>query len=111
VIIRYYGGTKLGVGPLGKAYYNSALDVLKEAKKLEKVLFQKVNIEADFNYTSHIHRILSNHNATIENSEYKEKANFECFIMPSDLSKITFQLTDISKGEIKIVATKEKYFR
>ena len=111
VIIRYYGGTKLGVGPLGKAYYNSALDVLKEAKKLEKVLFQKVNIEADFKYTSHIHRILSNYNATIENSEYKEKANFECFIMPSDLSKITFQLTDISKGEIKIVATKVNYFR
>ncbi|MDZ7765436.1 MAG: YigZ family protein [Melioribacteraceae bacterium] len=22
---RYFGGTKLGVGPLGKAYYNSAL--------------------------------------------------------------------------------------
>lgn len=111
VIIRYYRGTKLGVGPLGKAYYNSALDVLKEAKKLEKVLFQKVNIEADFKYTSHIHRILSNHNATIENSEYKEKANFECFIMPSDLSKITFQLTNISNGEIKIVATKVNYFR
>ena len=111
VIIRYYGGTKLGVGPLGKAYYTSAIDVLEEAKKLEKVLFQKVNIEADFNYTSHIHRILSNHNAIIEDSEYKERANFECFIMPSDLNKITVQLTDISKGEIKIFATEVYYYR
>ena len=111
VIIRYYGGTKLGVGPLGKAYYNSAIDVLKEAKKFEKVLFQKVIIEAGFNYTSHIHRILANHNATIENSEYHEKAIFECFIMPSDLSKITLQLTDISKGETKIIATDANYYR
>ncbi len=111
VITRYYGGTKLGVGPLGKAYYTSAYNVLEEAKKLEKVLFQKVIVEADFNYISHIHRILFNHNATIDNSEYKVKAIFECYIMPSDLSKITSQLTDISKGEIKIVATEVNYYR
>jgi len=111
VITRYYGGTKLGVGPLGKAYYTSAYDVLKNAKKLEKVFFQKVNIEADFNYISHIHRILSNHNAIIENSVYKEKAIFECSIIPSELSKIIFQLSDISKGEIKIVATEVNYYR
>ncbi len=111
VIIRYYGGTKLGVGPLGKAYYTSAHSVLEEAKELEKVLYQKVIIEADFNYIGHIHRILSNHNATIENSEYEEKAIFECFIMPSELTKITIQLTDISKGKIKIVATEVNYYR
>ena len=111
VITRYYGGTKLGVGPLGKAYYTSAYDVLKNAKKLEKVPFQKVIIESDFNYISHIHRVLSNHNATIENSEYKVKAIFECYIMPSKLIKITFQLTDISRGEIKIVATGVNNYR
>jgi uncharacterized YigZ family protein len=111
VIIRYYGGTKLGVGPLGKAYYTLAYNVLEEVKKLEKVLVQKIIIQADFNYISHIHRILSNNNATIENSEYKEKAIFECFIMPSELTKITFQLTDISRGEIKIVATEVHFYR
>jgi len=111
VLIRYYGGTKLGVGPLGKAYYTSVYNVLEEAKKVEKVLFQKVIIRADFKYISHIHRILSNHNATIENSVYKEKVIFECYIMPSELGKITFQLTDISKGEIKIVDTEVNYYR
>jgi uncharacterized YigZ family protein len=111
VIVRYYGGTKLGVGPLGKAYYTSAHDVLEKAKKLEKVLFQKVIIEADFSNISHIHRILANHNATIENSQYEEKVIFECFIMPSEISKITFKLTEISKGEIKIVATEENYYK
>jgi len=111
VIFRYYGGTKLGVGPLGKAYYTSAYDVLEKAKKLEKVLFQKIIIEADFSYTSHIHRILVNHNATIENSEYQEKAIFECFIMPSELNKITFQLTNISKGEITIIDTEVNYYK
>lgn len=111
VITRYYGGTKLGVGHLGKAYYTSAYNVLNKAQKLEKILYQKVSIESDFNHISHVHRILSNHSATIENSEYKEKAVFECYIVPSELSKITFHLTDISKGEIKIIDTEQNYYR
>lgn len=43
VITRYYGGTKLGVGPLGKAYYTSAHDVLEEAKKVGKSSFSEGN--------------------------------------------------------------------
>ena len=104
-VIRYYGGTKLGVGPLGKAYYTAAHNVLEKAKKLEKFLFQKVIVEADFDYTSHIHRILAKYKAIIEKQEFKDNAIFQCFLRPSDLSKITFQLTDISKGNIKLVAT------
>lgn len=111
VIIRYYGGTKLGVGPLGKAYYTSAQNVLENAKKLEKSLFQKVIVEADFDYSSHIHRILAKYKSIIEKQEFKDNAIFQCFLRPSDLSKVTFQLTDISKGNIKLVATKVYNYR
>ena len=37
ISIRYFGGVKLGVGPLGKAYYQSALQTLEQAKKNRKV--------------------------------------------------------------------------
>jgi uncharacterized YigZ family protein len=106
VIIRYYGGTKLGVGPLGKAYYISAYNVLNKAQKLEKILYQKISIEFDFNFISHIHRILSNHGATIEKSEYEEKATFDCYIKPSELNVIKKQFTNLSKGKIKITSHK-----
>ena len=106
VIIRYYGGTKLGVGPLGKAYYTSAYTVLDKAEKLEKALLQKVIIEADLNYSGHIHRILAKFNSVIDKQEFKDNAIFQCFVRPSDLSKITLQLTNISKGNIKLLATK-----
>lgn len=36
ISIRYYGGTKLGVGPLGKAYYQSAYDTLSEMEIVTK---------------------------------------------------------------------------
>jgi len=111
VVIRYFGGTKLGVGPLGKAYYNSAATVLEKAEKVNKSLYQKVFIESDFIYISHIHRILSNHEANIVNSIYKESVNFECGIKPSYLNEISNQLIEISKGNIKLLPKEEFYYK
>lgn len=111
VVIRYYGGTKLGVGPLGKAYYLSSYNVLENSNKIERILYQRVSIESEFNFVSHIHRILSMHNATIENSDYKSKAIFHCYIKPSELNTVSTQLTNLSKGKIKITLGKAIHYR
>jgi len=107
VVIRFFGGTKLGVGPLGKAYYNSALTVLESADKTPKTLYQKVIIESGFNHISHIHRILSNHQANLVNSNYNELANFEFEIEPSNLNEVSKQLVEISKDKIKFLPKEE----
>ena len=111
VVIRYFGGAKLGAGPLGRAYYTSAFNVLEGSEKIKKYLYKKVLIESDFKYISHIHRILSNHHAIIDASDYEDKANFECFVKPADLNQITDQLTTISKGEIQITITKANCYK
>jgi putative IMPACT (imprinted ancient) family translation regulator len=33
IMVRYFGGTKLGIGPLGKAYYQCAFKILESARK------------------------------------------------------------------------------
>jgi uncharacterized YigZ family protein len=106
IVIRYFGGTKLGVGPLGKAYYNSALNTLKESNILTRYLHQRLTIVSDFENVSHVHRILTNHNSVIENSDYGDKAIFNCLIKPSTETKIISKLTEASKG--KIVCTVEE---
>ena len=88
IVIRYYGGTKLGVGPLGKAYYNAAFNVLDKTKRLTKYHYQKLTIKAGFNYTDLVHRILAKYQAIIVNTEYKELATFECLLMQSKLDYV-----------------------
>ena len=44
VVTRYFGGTKLGVGPLGKAYYTSAYDVLERSEIVVKTLYYTIYI-------------------------------------------------------------------
>jgi uncharacterized YigZ family protein len=111
VVIRYYGGTKLGIGPLGKAYHSAASEVLNNSKKIKKFLYQIVKIESDFEHISYVHRILSSHNATIASTQFGEKANFECLIKPNEIQFIANQLTDLSKGGISVNSTKAKYYK
>jgi uncharacterized YigZ family protein len=49
VVIRYYGGIKLGAGGLTRAYSNTAKKVIDSSKVLEYVEFKKVRIELNYN--------------------------------------------------------------
>ena len=96
VIVRYFGGTKLGVGPLGKAYYNASIEVLEKSEILSKILFQEIEIEVDFSFISQVHRIINQFSATISDSQFTNKAKFECFIKPNDFEKINIELTNLT---------------
>ncbi len=107
VVIRYFGGTKLGVGPLGKAYYSSACQTLEIAGQTEQKLFFKISLIFDFQWVSRCHRILSNHKAKIIKSDYDVKVKIECLIYSKEIEKIQSEFTEISKGQIEIVVTDE----
>jgi len=103
VVIRYFGGVKLGVGPLGKAYHISASMVLDKATKVKKILYQEVKVISDFEHISQVHRILSNHSAIIEDTIYENRVLFYCLIKPDKYEMISDRLTTVSKGQIDIV--------
>jgi uncharacterized YigZ family protein len=108
IVTRYFGGTKLGVGPLGKAYYNSAIGVLERAKIVKLELYQQIEIIAGFNYISQVHHLIANHKAKIVNSEFTELAKFECYIKPSLVAELKLELSNISGGQI-IVKLSENF--
>jgi len=111
IVIRYFGGTKLGVGPLGKAYYSSAESVLNEAKKITKTAYQQVQIKADFSHTSLLHKSFSDFEMVVQNTEYLENINFTCLIKPKLLQNYSDYITDKSSGSIIISADDEiSYF-
>jgi len=107
IITRYFGGVKLGVGPLGKAYYISSELVLKACSYLEEKPFNRVIVECDFNFISVVHRVLSNFSAVIENIEYSNKVGFESLIPVEDNERFQRELTDSSNGNIKIFTGKD----
>jgi len=80
VVVRYFGGVKLGVGPLGKAYYTSAHDSLHSAVILEKVLHVKTIIESPLTEQHLVFSLLSRAGITDIRTAYTEECIFETLI-------------------------------
>ena len=111
IVIRYFGGVKLGVGPLGKAYYNVAFNVLEESARKSKYHYQKVLLKAGFNFSSLIHNTISRYKAIIVKTDYAEFATFECLIKAAELGPFKKNLVDLSKGEINISFENKHYYQ
>ena len=110
VVVRYFGGTKLGVGPLGKAYYNASIDVLSRSKIVIQSLYQLVKLEAEFKFINQIHKTLGNYSTIISESEFTDKARYKCFIKPNDLEKINIELTNLTNGQILITISPDYHY-
>jgi uncharacterized YigZ family protein len=101
MVVRYFGGVKLGTGPLGKAYYITAQRAIEESEIVTKELYQKVKIITKFDHLSIVHNVLSSFDSHIESTEYKNKAELNCLVKPQNFSKITIKLKENSSGGIK----------
>lgn len=79
VVIRYFGGTKLGVGGLVNAYKTATAEALSKAEKIEVII--SIHVELKFNYASIglIERWLEEFAAKDINRQYAEtcKVNFQ----------------------------------
>lgn len=107
---RYFGGTKLGVGPLGKAYYNSAVSAIETASIITKLNYSEILIEFDYNMTSHVHHFLNQSGAKNTKNLFDEIPKIQCHIKPENLQKLIDELTLVSKGRINITILNENIY-
>lgn len=102
IVVRYFGGTKLGIGPLGKAYYHSAEITLNTSEKIKKTAYKKIFVSADFSFTSLLHKSFGDYEMKIIKTAYNENAGFNCYIKPKLLIDFIKALTEKTKGSVII---------
>lgn len=109
ISIRYFGGVKLGVGPLGKAYYYSAFNTLETCEKIEKTMYLLASIEYDFDFANKVHHYLNKHQGTILSNNYDSRPRIEFRILPENYEALNKDLVEISSGKI-IAGTENRTF-
>lgn len=110
VVIRYFGGTKLGVGPLGKAYYSSAMEALRQSKKVVRHPAQNVNLKFSFELANTVYKHLAENEVKILGTDYSEAVSLKTIIKTEILAKVLENLTTATSGQVEFVVDQEIIF-
>ena len=86
IVARNFSGIKLGVGLLGKTYYESAFQNLNSSVIIEKQLYQLAEIKYQFDQSKMVHHLISKYSVKIEQSIFESSPKIKCFV-PIDNSK------------------------
>ena len=92
IVTRYFGGTKLGIGGLSRAYAETADEVLKKTKIEMKTVYKTMTIETSYETLSHFLEILNRFQGIIGKTEYSDKITY-CVQIP--LSKSAYFLNEM----------------
>jgi uncharacterized YigZ family protein len=107
---RYFGGTKLGVGPLGRAYYNSAVSAIEESTIISIENYSEIMIEFDYDMTSHVHHFLNHFHAKDIQNIFDENPKIKCLLKPNNYKHLIDELKVISKGRVKTTILNENIY-
>lgn len=101
IVVRYYGGVKLGVGGLINAYRTGAQLALEASKIVERTINKEFQLKFEYKNMSKVMRLLKENNAEITNQILELNCLLEISVRKNHGSKI-FEIFDQFFGvEIK----------
>lgn len=95
ISVRYYGGTKLGVSGLVKAYKECAKITLEEAKIITKELETEIEIQFNFNQQNVIFTLLSKFDAKVLNFDADENCILTATLKTAQKGSISEKLSEM----------------
>lgn len=98
IIVRYFGGIKLGTGGLVRAYSDAANLVIDSAKLFKYEKTETLTINVDYSLLSKVEYILNNLNIIVSNKEFETNVKLTLLITKEQLENLKNELP----REIKI---------
>jgi len=105
IVTRYFGGTKLGVGPLGQAYYNSAIQVINKANKVSQELYIRLIINFPFEFANLVHRTIAKFSVKIEDTTFDDHTVITCLVPANRIINFEEELKSSSLFNVHTQAT------
>lgn len=91
VSVRYFGGTKLGVGGLMSAYKISAQQALKASKIIEKTIDEYFQVSFNYDLMNNVLRIIKEYDVILINQKLDIKCEYDIAVRKKDALKV-FQI-------------------
>ncbi len=111
IVVRYFGGVKLGVGPLGKAYYDTALEALDNTRLITLHRFERYIFSAPYELSSYLYRHLNGNDVKIISSDYAAGISLDVWIKSTVAGGLIEEILSLANGQVDFLVTEEeKYF-
>lgn len=98
MVVRYYGGTKLGKGGLARAYGNGVALALAGLKVLEKVSYRRVRLLLDYAFVDPLKRALAEHGVQVAEEHYGQDASFILDVPEDEFDRFAGHLVQMTAG-------------
>ena len=101
VVVRYFGGTLLGVSGLINAYRNATTDALNNANILNKIIENKFELSFTYNELNDVMHIIKTENYNIINTDFQETCRLIFSVRKSETERAEKVFGKLYKVQLK----------
>lgn len=95
IVVRWYGGIKLGTGGLSRAYRETAAETLRVAKPLDRYVYRRVRVIVPFDALGHIYRLVHPPDVVLVEERYGEENEFFFDVRLSAVEGFAYRLSEV----------------
>ena len=88
IVVRYFGGTKLGIPGLINAYRTAAEDAINNARIIIKTIESEINIDFEYPQMNNVMRIIKEENLTIVNQDFQMSCKITISVRNTEKDKV-----------------------
>lgn len=100
IVVRYFGGVKLGTGGLGRAYGETAQEALSRAGTREVQLGREFQMEFPYRLEKTIAKLLDAHGGRMVDQQYTEQVAWRIWLAHSTWRDFSSRLTETTAGTV-----------
>ena len=110
VVIRYFGGIKLGTGGLTRAYGGSVSECLSKAKISNLVMSKFLSVSPDYEGYSRLLKFLSDENISVVSTEFENLVKVKIAVKFDYFEDFKKKILNAFNGKIEIKELENSYY-
>ncbi|WP_439185691.1 IMPACT family protein [Carboxylicivirga taeanensis] len=105
VVIRYFGGTKLGTSGLIRAYKEATIDAINNGEIIEKTIDNYYRINFDYGVMNDVMKVIKEENPNIHQQDFNLRCAIEMSCRQSEAEKLINKFEKIESVNVDYIKT------